>query len=35
LRPVGGSIVIFTAFCRIETGNWGVGDEVSQSLKSA
>jgi len=34
LRPDGGSIVILTEFCRIETGNFGDVDEVSHSLKS-
>jgi len=34
LRPDGGSIVILTEFCRIDTGNLGDVDDVSHSLKS-
>jgi len=31
--PVGGSLVILTPFCRMSTGKWGEGYEVSQSRK--
>lgn len=34
LRPVGGSSVIFTPFCRIATGKIGEGMEVSHRRKS-
>ena len=33
LRPLGGSLVIFTLFCRMLTGKCSDGYEVSQSLK--
>jgi hypothetical protein len=34
LRPLGGSSVILTEFCRVDTGKFSVGMLVSQSLKS-
>jgi len=34
LIPVGGSKVILTEFCKVETGNFGDGFDVSHNLKS-
>lgn len=33
-RPAGGSLVILTPFCKMETGNLSLGYDVSHSLKS-
>lgn len=34
LKPFGGSLVIFTPFCRTNTGKWSAGYEVNHKRKS-